>query len=54
MSELKGQLLGMLMVLAIFAAIGSVLYGAFKKAADNISTQMENVQTSITSSSQAI
>jgi len=50
MSELKGQLLGMLMVLAIFAAIGSVLYGAFKKTANNISSQMENAQTSITAS----
>lgn len=48
MSELKGQLLGMLMVLSIFAAIGSVLYVAFKKTASNISTQMDSAQSSIT------
>jgi hypothetical protein len=51
MSELKGQLLGMLMVLAIFAAIGSILYGAFKKTANNISNEMTNAETVLASSS---
>ncbi|MCI2110742.1 MAG: hypothetical protein LKK13_00115 [Bacilli bacterium] len=47
MSELKGQLLGMLLVLSIFAAIGSVLYAAFTKTADNISSQIDNITTSL-------
>jgi hypothetical protein len=48
MSELKGQLLGMLMVLAIFAGIGSVLYKAFTSTATNVASQMSNAETSIT------
>jgi hypothetical protein len=51
MSELKGQLLGMLMVLAIFAAIGSVLFGAFKQTANNISSEMTGAETSLVSQS---
>jgi hypothetical protein len=53
MSELKGQLLGMLMVLAIFAAIGSILYGAFKQTANNISSQMTGVQSTLVTESKA-
>ena len=36
MSEIKGQLLGMVLVLAIFAVVGGVLYGVFKNTADKI------------------
>lgn len=40
MSELKGQLLGMLLVIGIFGAIGSVLYGSFKSAASSVASQV--------------
>lgn len=36
MSEIKGQLLGVLLVVAIFGAIGFTLYSAFKGAADKV------------------
>lgn len=37
MSEIKGQLLGMALVLAIFGAIAGVLVASFKTAADEVS-----------------
>jgi hypothetical protein len=36
MSEFKGQLLSMILVLAIFSAISGVLIGSFKKAAAKV------------------
>ncbi len=36
MSEIKGQLLGMVLVLSIFALVAGVLYGTFKKTTEKI------------------
>ena len=36
MSEIKGQLLGVLLVVAIFGAIGFTLYSAFTSAASKV------------------
>ena len=36
MSEIKGQILGVVLVLAIFGAIGTVLVNAFTTSATNI------------------
>lgn len=44
MSEIKGQLLGMVLVLAIFGAIAGALVASFKKAADDVSKEV-NVST---------
>lgn len=41
MSEIKGQLLGMLLVITIFGAIAAVLFTSFKKAADNVASEVE-------------
>ncbi len=35
MSEIKGQLLGIVLVVAIFGAVAGVLLGAFNTAAEN-------------------
>ncbi len=40
MSELKGQLLGMVLVLAIFGALFGVLIPAFQKAAENVNNDI--------------
>ena len=40
MSEIKGQLLTMLLVLITFAAVGSVLYGAVKSSSTSISEKL--------------
>ena len=49
MSEIKGQLLGMVLVLAIFSAIAGVLVTAFKSNANTIASEI-NTTTSITAS----
>ncbi|MCR5079086.1 MAG: hypothetical protein K6B65_04120 [Bacilli bacterium] len=41
MSEIKGQLLGMLMVLVVFALVGGVLYTSFRTSVSTVSTKME-------------
>lgn len=45
MSEIKGQILGVVLVLAIFGVVGTTLYGAFasagNKVADKISDSIE-------------
>lgn len=43
MSEIKGQLLGVLLVIAIFAAISTILITAFSGAANDIIDQMKDV-----------
>lgn len=40
MSEIKGQLLGMLMVLVVFSMVGMVLYSNFKAASEKIAEKM--------------
>lgn len=39
MSEIKAQLLGILLVLGIFAAVGGVLVGAFESQASSIAAE---------------
>jgi hypothetical protein len=36
MSEIKGQLLGMLMVLLVFSAVASAMWGTFQSTKDKI------------------
>ena len=45
MSEIKGQLLGIVLVVAIFAAVGGVLLGAFKTAASNTAEKIKEQPT---------
>ena len=40
MSEIKGQLLGIVLVVAVFGVVGGVLVTAFSKSADNISNKI--------------
>lgn len=40
MSEIKGQLLGIVLVVAIFGAIGAVLYTAFKTSATEVANEI--------------
>lgn len=40
MSELKGQLLGMILVLTIFGVLTAILVPSFKKAADSVGEQV--------------
>lgn len=40
MSEIKGQLLGMLLVLAVFALVGGTLYAHFQKTNTAIENKM--------------
>ena len=48
MSEIKGQILGVVLVLAIFGAIGAVLVNSFTKSAESITGQMNNTDSSKT------
>lgn len=45
MSEFKGQLLGIVLVIAAFAAIGTILVGAFETSATAIGSQITNVDS---------
>lgn len=45
MSEIKGQLLGMLLVLAAFATIGTVLYNALSTTANSVGSYVSNGYT---------
>ena len=47
MSEIKGQILGVVLVLAIFGAIGTVLVSSFTKSAQNIEKKMSEADTSL-------
>lgn len=41
MSEIKGQLLGMLLVLLLFTAVAGVMWGMFEKSTKNISDRVD-------------
>lgn len=43
MSELKGQLLGIVLVVAVFGAVSTVLIEAFKNAGNKIAKKIEDV-----------
>lgn len=47
MSEIKGQLLGLVLVLVIFAAVSAGLATVFTSTAGQITTKSENIDTSI-------
>ena len=41
MSEIKGQLLGIVLVVAVFGVVGGVLVKAFQTSANNIATSVK-------------
>ena len=41
MSEIKGQLLGIVLVVAVFGAVGTILVSAFKQSATNLKAKIE-------------
>lgn len=43
MSEIKGQLLGLIMVLIIFGAVGTVIAALFAESRDKIIDKSENL-----------
>lgn len=43
MSEIKGQLLGIVLTVAIFGIVAGVMQKAFKGAADKVGSQIENI-----------
>lgn len=43
MSEFKGQLLGIVLVIAAFAAIGTILVTAFESSAEAIGSKITDV-----------
>ena len=42
MSEIKGQLFGIILVIAIFAAVATLLTLAFTDAADSVASQIKS------------
>jgi hypothetical protein len=47
MSELKGQMLGMILVLAIFGAISAILITSFKNEANSVSERVNSLESSV-------
>lgn len=45
MSEIKGQILGVVLVLAIFAVVASALYGAFQESATTVAGNITGADT---------
>lgn len=43
MSEIKGQLLGIILVLAIFGIVGAALKTAFSNMSDTVSESVESI-----------
>ncbi len=48
MSELKGQLLAMVITLGAFGAISGVLVGSFTKSAETVSSKLSAADNSVT------
>lgn len=48
MSEIKGQLLGIILVLLIFGAIAAGLVAAFTNLSDNIVDEVNDIGSSLT------
>ncbi len=40
MSEIKGQILGVILVLAVFGVVGTTLYTAFKTASNDVANKI--------------
>ena len=51
MSEIKGQILGVVLVLAIFGAIGASLLSAFKTSASNVTSKITDEEKLLESTS---
>ena len=47
MSEIKGQLLGIILVLAIFGIVGAALKSAFTNMKDTVVEEVETVSSSL-------
>lgn len=41
MSEIKGQMLGLVLVLAVFGLVAGVIYASFQSSANNLSSKIE-------------
>ncbi|MFA6755650.1 MAG: hypothetical protein WCR97_04000 [Bacilli bacterium] len=47
MSELKGQLLGLILVIAVFGVIAGALITAFQNSAKSVATKIEDTGESV-------
>ncbi len=47
MSEIKGQLLGILLVIAIFGVVSAALISIFNNLVDTVASEVDEIQTSI-------
>jgi hypothetical protein len=45
MSEIKGQILGIVLVLAIFGTVAGLLVAAFKSSATSVASKIESADT---------
>ena len=54
MSEIKGQILGIILVLAIFGAIGAALKGVFSSMKDSVVEQVETITNDASSTGIAL
>lgn len=43
MSEIKGQILGIILVLTIFVAVGATLSTSFKNTANTVSSEIDEI-----------
>lgn len=50
MSEIKGQLLGIILVLMVFAAVSATMVAVFSNLAGQVSSQVSDVAEVITTS----
>ena len=51
MSEIKGQLLGIVLVLMVFAAVSTVMVKTFKNVSNHVSSEVSEVIAGIDSTS---
>ena len=47
MSEVKGQLLGVILVIMIFAAVGGLMMSAFKGVGQQVTSQVNSAITEV-------
>lgn len=47
MSEIKGQLLGIILVVMVFAAIGGVMIGAFRSLGTTVTSEVSSAITEV-------
>lgn len=50
MSEIKGQLLGMLLVLILFSAVAAAMYGIFNSSTEKIGKKVDEETSFVVSS----